>query len=391
VETAGAVVIGGGVMGTSVAYHLARRRMGRVVLLEKSTICSGSSGKSSAIVRTHYTTRPTARMALLARRILERFPEEVGAESGFVRTGMLVFGSPESRDTMARTVEMNRGLGIETGFVTPEEARRIHPSLLPPEGAPIVFEPRSGYASPHEIATGYARRFTESGGEVRQGTPAIGIEVGGGRVRSVRTDRGAIATAHVVIAAGPWAARVGRLAGIDLPVVACRESIVTLRPPGGFPPSLPVVADLIHEVYLRPETGDLILLGNLRDADARPGDPDDYEDRPGLAYSAELVDRLSRLMPAAAEAEIVGGWAGMYEVSPDWNPIMGTAAEVAGLHYCVGFSGHGFKLSPIVGVLMAEQILDGRASTLDITPYRLERFAEKQELRTGYPGAGVVA
>jgi sarcosine oxidase subunit beta len=150
-----------------------------------------------------------------------------------------------------------------------------------------------------------------------------------------------------------------------------------------------VTADLIHEVYLRPETGGLILVGNTRDALA-PGDPDAYEDRPSAGGTTELLTRLEGLMPAVASAAITGGWSGMYEVSPDWNPIMGTAAGVAGLHYAVGFSGHGFKLSPVVGLLMAEQVAEGRARTLDITPYRLERFAEGKALRVAYQGAGVI-
>jgi sarcosine oxidase subunit beta len=379
-------------MGTSIAFNLARRRFGRILLLDKNTICSGTSAKSSAIVRTHYTTRPTAHMALLARRIFERFREEVGGgESGFVKTGKLFIGEPEHADRVASTVRMNQELGIETGFVSPEEARRIEPLLAFPPGAPVVYEPCSGYASPHDVASSYARRFVELGGEIRQGRPVTGIDIGAGRVRAVRTDRGPIATPHVVIAAGPWADQVGQLAGVHLPVKPSRQSIVTLRPKFEFGNSHPVVADLVHGVYFRPETGNLILLGNTRHGDDRPGDPDHYEDRPDPAEAVDLVERLSRLMPLAAEAEIVGGWSGMYEISPDWNPIIGTAPATTGLHYAVGFSGHGFKLSPIVGVLVAELVADGKASTLDITPYRLERFREGRELRIGYRHAGVIA
>jgi glycine/D-amino acid oxidase-like deaminating enzyme len=239
------------------------------------------------------------------------------------------------------------------------------------------------------VASSFARRFTELGGELRQSTAATAIATQGGRVRSVRTPREEIATGHVVIAAGPWARPVGRLAGLDLPVTPSRESIVTLRPTFDWSPVHPVTGDLVNEVYLRPETGGLILVGNTRDTIV-PGDPDAYEDRPSAEHTTEVLTRLARLMPETATAAITGGWSGMYEVSPDWNPIMGTAAAVAGLHYAVGFSGHGFKLSPMVGVLMAEQVLDGRARTIDITPYRVERFAEGRELRVAYQGAGVM-
>jgi glycine/D-amino acid oxidase-like deaminating enzyme len=390
-ETADAVVIGGGVMGTSVAFHLVRRRFGRVVLLEQHTVCSGTSAKSSAIVRTHYTNPTTAAMALLARRVFERWGEEVGGECGFVQVGMLVAAPAASRPTVERTVAMNQGLGIETGLVSPDDVRALSPLLSLAEDAVVVWEPRSGYGSPHEVAGSFARRFGELGGDLRQSTPATGIEVRNGRVEAVRTPRGDIAAAHVVLAPGPWAARAGRLAGLDLPVTASRESIVTLRPaPGtGFHPRHPVVADLIHEIYLRPETGGLLLLGNTRDT-LEPGDPDRYEDHPPADDVADLAARLSALMPVAADAAITGGWSGMYEVSPDWNPIMGTAGSVAGLHYAVGFSGHGFKLSPVVGLLMAEQVAEGRARTLDISPYRLERFAAGQTLRPAYTGAGVI-
>jgi glycine/D-amino acid oxidase-like deaminating enzyme len=328
-------------------------------------------------------------MALLARGIFERWADEVGGEAGFVRTGMLFVGPPASRDRVERTLRMNQEIGIEASLVGPDEVRRISPHLRILEGAAVVWEPRSGYASPHEVASSFARRLTELGGQARQSTPVTGIDVRGGRVRAVRTPRGEIATDHVVIAAGPWARPVGRLAGLDLPVTPSRESIVTLRPAFDWSPVHPVTGDLVNEVYLRPETGGLILVGNTRDTIV-PGDPDAYEDRPGADDTTDLLTRLARLMPGAATAAITGGWSGMYEVSPDWNPIMGTAADVSGLHYAVGFSGHGFKLSPVVGILMAEQILDGRARTVDITPYRLERFAEGQALRVAYQGAGVM-
>jgi sarcosine oxidase, subunit beta len=388
-DTADAVVIGGGVMGTSIAFHLARRRFGRVVLLEQNTICSGTSAKSSAIVRTHYTTRSTAAMALMARQIFENWAEEIGGECGFVRTGMLVIAPAASREPVDATLAMNRALGIEASRVDGRQVRAICPLVRVPEDAVMVWEPLSGYGSPHEVATSFARGFADLGGEVRQSTPATGIDVAGGRVRSVLTARGTIAAAHVVIAAGPWANAVGRLAGLDLPVVASRESVVTLRGAAEADARHPVVIDLLNEVYARPETGGLTLVGNTRDT-LEPGDPDRYEDRPSAAYGAEIVERLARVMPGHADAAITGGWSGMYEVSPDWNPIMGTAAGVAGLHYAVGFSGHGFKLSPVVGQLMAEQVADGKAATLDIAPYRLERFAEGRELRPAYTGAGVV-
>ena len=323
-ESADVVVIGGGVMGTSIAFNLARRRAGRVVLLEKATVCSGTSAKSSAIVRTHYTTRPTAQMALLARGIFERWADEVGGESGFVRTGMLFVGPPESRDRVERTLRMNQEVGIEASLIGPDDVRQISPHLRIPEGAAVVWEPRSGYGSPHEVASSFARRFTELGGELRQATPVTRIDTHGGRVRAVGTPAGEIATDHVVIAAGPWARPVGRLAGLELPVTPSRESIVTLRPTFDWSPLHPVSTDLANEVYLRPETGGLILVGSTRDS-VVPGDPDAYEDRPGTDHTAEVVSRLARFMPEAASAAITGGWSGMYEVSPDWNPIMGTA------------------------------------------------------------------
>jgi glycine/D-amino acid oxidase-like deaminating enzyme len=388
-ETADVVIIGGGVMGTSIGFNLARRRAGRIVLLEKNTICSGTSAKSSAIVRTHYTTPTTAAMALMARRIFERWGDEVGGESGFVRTGMLFIGPAGRREAVLRTLAMNQSLGIEASLIGPDEVRRISPHLAVPEDAAVVWEPRSGYGSPHDVAASFARRLTELGGEIRQDTPVTAIDVQGGRVRSVRTPRGEIAAGHVVIAAGPWARPVGRLAGLDLPVTPSRESIVTLRPTFDWSPTHPVTGDLVNEVYLRPETGGLILVGNTQDTIV-PGNPDAYEDRPPADETTELVTRLARLIPEAATAAITGGWCGMYEVSPDWNPMMGTAAGVAGLHYAAGFSGHGFKLSPVVGILMAEQVTEGRARTIDITPYRLERFAEGKELRVAYQGAGVM-
>jgi glycine/D-amino acid oxidase-like deaminating enzyme len=388
-ETVDVVIIGGGVMGTSIGFNLARKRAGRILLLEKNTICSGTSAKSSAIVRTHYTTPTTAAMALMARRIFERWEEEVGGDSGFVRTGMLFIGPASRREAVLRTLAMNQSLGIEASLIGADEVKRISPHLVVPEDAAVVWEPRSGYGSPHDVAASFARRLTDLGGEIRQGTPVTAIDVQGGRVRGVQTPRGTIAAGHVVIAAGPWARPVGRLAGLDLPVTPSRESIVTVRPTFDWSPTHPVTGDLVNELYMRPETGGLILIGNTQDTIV-PGDPDAYEDRPPADERTELVSRLARLIPDTATAPITGGWCGMYEVSPDWNPMMGTASGVAGLHYAAGFSGHGFKLSPVVGILMAEQVTEGRARTIDITPYRLERFAEGKELRVAYQGAGVM-
>jgi len=290
-----------------------------------------------------------------------------------------------------QTVAMNRNLGIETDVIDHNGVVALSSLLSVPDDAVIVWEPYSGYGSPHEVVTSLAQRFVELGGKVRQSMPVTGFDISGGRLRAVQTAQGAIATAHAVIAAGPWASQVGRLAGMDLPVVASRESIITLRPSTRttFPPGHPVVADLVNEVYLRPETGNLILLGNTRDT-VTAGDPDRYADRPDADYVTDVMLRLTRLMPTAAEAAIIGGWSGMYEVSPDWNPIMGSSATIAGLHYAVGFSGHGFKLAPVVGLLMSEQVAEGRSRTLDISPYRLERFAEGRELRPAYTGAGVI-
>jgi sarcosine oxidase subunit beta len=302
---------------------------------------------------------------------------------------MLFIAPAESRDSMERTLAMNQALGIEATMVAPAEVRRISPNLEVPEDVAAVWEPRSGYASPHDVAASFARRFVGLGGELLQETPVTAIEVWGGRVRGVRTPGGAIAAAHVVIAAGLWAGPVGRLAGLELPVTASVEPIVTIRPPYAWPSHHPVVADLVNEVYLRPETGGLMLVGNTRDTIV-PGDPDACPNRPSGDETLELLTRLARLVPKAASAPVTGGWCGMYEVSPDWNPIMGSAREVAGLHYAVGFSGHGFKLSPAVGILMAEQVMEGRARTIDIAPYRLERFGEGQELRVAYRGAGVI-
>src|SRR5262249_3278073 len=230
-ERADVVVIGGGVMGTSIAFHLARRRVGRVILLEKNTICSGTSAKSSAIVRTHYTTPTTAAMALMARRIFEHWADEVGGESGFVKTGMLVIGPPAARETVERTLAMNRGLGIEASLIDAGEVRRLGPQLRVPEDAAVVYEPHSGYGNPHDVASSFARRFTELGGDLRQSTPAVGIDVSGGRVWSVTTPRDTIATAQVVIAAGPWAPPGGPLAGLRPPVPPSPQTLPTPPPP----------------------------------------------------------------------------------------------------------------------------------------------------------------
>ncbi len=369
-KTADVVIIGGGVMGTSIAYHLARRGCTKVVLLEREPVFgAGATGACAGGIRHQFSTSVNIELSKHSIQMLERFPEEMGQEIDLNFCGYLFLLDNEAdMAAFRRNVALQHRHGVETQLLPPEEIARLVPQVNLEGIIGGTFYARDGLADPAGVVTGYVTNARRLGAWLFTRTPAIDIRVEGGRVRGVRTPRGEIETPVVVIAAGPWSAQVGRMAGIELPVLPIRRQIAVTRPLPGIARDFPFVIDFSHSLYFHYESGGI--LTGMSNPNEKPGFDTRVDPEWRLVHFEHAVHRL----PLLAEAEILTEWAGLYEVTPDDQPILGWLPQVEGLVACTGFSGHGFMHGPICGLLMAEEILDGRAHTVDIEPLRWQRF-----------------
>ncbi len=384
------VIIGGGVIGCSVAYNLAALGAKNVVLLERKAVCSGGTARSCAIVRTHYSIRANLVHAAESLKIFREFPEIVGGESSFQRTGYLILGPEEHRPHMEAVFQAQNEYGIDTATLTPDQAREIHPLLAFEDVGVIGYDSMAGYCDPHLTTTTYARRARELGVTVCTETPVTGMRLNGG-MKSVETPSADFNTPFVIIAAGPWTNSIGAMIGLEFPYVVSKHKVVTLRAAGHpYHPDWPIVKDMMTDdkIYFRPETGGVVLVGT-GDHGEPVADPDWQDDRVDLDHVARIGRLISRRMPAFHDAEYTAGWTGPYDITPDWNPVIGEVPGYEGLYVAVGFSGHGFKMAPTVGESLAQTVL-GLAPRVSIEAYRLSRFAEGAELRGVY-GIGSIS
>jgi glycine/D-amino acid oxidase-like deaminating enzyme len=376
IDTADVVVIGGGCTGTSIAWQLASQGAGRVVLIEKQQIAAGATGRSSAIVRTHYTHPALARMALRALRVFERFGEIVGGNAEFRPAGFLALVPTIDAGALAANVAMHRELGIAAQLVQPSELAEIEPRMARDDIGAAAWEPESGYADPHGTAASYAAAARRRGAELRIGPRAESIGLGPAGVEWVATDAGRIATRTAVVAAGYRSRELLAVIGVDLPLTPVRHDLAIVRRTPEFGASHPVISDRVLGSYYRPEGGELTLIGTTAAHEGHQDSDVERDRAPFLEDTATLVDRFSRRFPGQAQAALRGGYTGVYDCSPDLQPILGPVPGIPGLHVAAGFSGHGFKLSPVVGELIAEQILTGRTTLIDLELFSLARFAE---------------
>lgn len=383
-ETADVVVVGGGCTGASIAFHLAERGVRRVVLLEKGALASGPTGRSTAIVRQHYSNEVTARMALESLRIFQRWGDRVGGSCGFVRTGFLV-GVPEAdRPALEGNVALQQRVGIDARVVDRDELRRLEPQLFTEDLAAAAYEPEAGYCDPVLTTTSLAEAAKTRGVRIVQGCQVTGIRLERGRVAGVETPSGALATPAVVNAAGPWAPSIAAMVGAALPVAPSRHPVCAFRRPPDFGPGPMIYADFVNQFYMRPETGDFCLVGSIDPGDAAHlADPDRYDEGVGLDTIAAFGGRASRRYPALERAFSRGGWAGIYDVTPDWHPILDAIDEVPGFFVAAGFSGHGFKLCPAVGAMVAGLVTEGRRDER-LEFFRAERFRAGRLIRGRY-------
>jgi sarcosine oxidase, subunit beta len=373
-RTADAVIVGGGVTGVSIAFHLAGLGVPRVLVLERKFLGSGGTGRSVGIIRQLYPTRETSEMVLRSLSVFERFGEAVGGEAGFVRTGALIGVSAAMRPTLEQTLALQRGIGIKAEIVDPSNLGRIEPRIDPSGLGAVLWEPGSGYGDPSAVTAGFAGAARQRGATIEQGVEVVAIRRDAGRVVGVDTASGERIDSPVVInAAGLWAPRVARLAGVELPIVIGRHPVFIVSRPAEFGAAHPVYLDLAGGSYVRPETGRLTITGSLTDDEAQhPMDADLLGGEAGFDEAAEVLARTARAIPTLGEARFSRGYAGAFDITPDWMPIL-DESPLRGFWIAAGMSGHGFKLSPAVGEMVAA-LVTGARPPVSPTPFRLGRF-----------------
>lgn len=381
--SADAVIIGGGVIGCAIQYHLAQLGIANTALLERDVLGSGSTGRSQAICRMHYSNPITTKLAWQSLAVFADFDNRVGGHSGFAPTGYLVVVKESDRAGLERNVAMQQELGVATALASRDDVARIAPMITLFDDERAAWEPNSGYADPHQVTTAYAAHSRAAGARILMRTPATGIETAGGRVQAVVAANGLrIATDTAIVAAGPWAKQVLAWAGVDAPLLPVRHQVATVARPVNLIPHHPTVGDISQSFSFRPDGSNLTMMG-YGDDDPEP-DPDLFPQGVDLADTASALERLARRMPGMADSYYRGGWSGLFTTTPDWHPILDAVPGIAGLYCAVGFSGHGFKLSPAIGKAVAELVAEGRARDVDLRPLRFTRFAEGDLLESSY-------
>jgi sarcosine oxidase, subunit beta len=369
-RTASAVIIGGGVVGCSIAYHLARRGQRDVVVLEREAVGSGTTSKAAGGIRSQFPTETEVRFSLEAIGVFERFAEEFGVDIGYRRIGYLfLISDPADLAGYRERMALQRRLGVDVREITPAEARAIVPALRVDDLIAAVWGPTDGMAGPAEVTSGFARRARELGVRIVEGVSVTGIEVAHGAAQGVTTSEGAVSSPLVINAAGPSAARIGRLAGVDVAVQPRRRHIFFTEPFPEIPGPVPLTTDRASGFYFRKEMEQLLL---------SPGDVEDigedFDVPVDRARIDETVEKALHRIPIVEKARIAGGWAGLRPLTPDDHAIIGWAPGVDGFFLAVGFGGHGFQHSPATGRYVSEWLLDGKPS-LDLSLFDPGRFA----------------
>jgi sarcosine oxidase subunit beta len=387
-STADAVIIGGGVMGASIAYHLSETGYTNVVVLERRHLAAEGTGHSGAIVRQHYSQDPVIQMAVRSVQIFEQFEERTGRAGVFNQTGWIKIGSAEMVPEMERLIDRHRTFGVTADLLTIDELVELIPGINPDGIGSALIEHGGGYADPVATTEGLADVARSRGIEIVEGVSATGIEMTGGRVSSVTTsvDNEAIDTEFVVNAAGPWSPVVAGWVGIDLPIEVTREQDLVLETDDESLRPVYPVSDGLDRIYWRRDRGRL-LAGDGHPKENEFVNPDDFKTTHDANFEMEMMAQLKHRIPRFADhARVIGGYASLYDVTPDWHPILGRVDGVDGYINCNGWSGHGFKLGPAVGELIAEEIVNGQASSIDISSLNLDRFEKGALLAGSYAG-----
>ena len=380
-ETAEVIIIGAGVQGASLAFHLAERGV-RALVLEKATVAAGATGRSSGMVRMHYDVEAEARLAWRSHAYFSDWERRVGGESGFTGVGFLQMVPPHELGPLRANVAMQQRVGIATSVVDADEVRRLLPGISIEDDQAAAFEPLSGYADPTQTTTSLMAGAVARGARLVQGCAVHAVRTAQGKVVGVSTSRGDFDAPVVVDAAGAWAGRVAASVGLELPLNVWRHDVAYVQRPPDIPRHIGFI-DFLNAFYSRPE-GESLTLVALEDGNPLQGDPDAPVDAAAVGFIERAAERVVRRLPQFARAGIHSAHSGQDGITPDQHPIIGPAGP-DGFWLDCGFSGTGFKIAPAVGASLAQLIVDGPTANPDLALYRLERFAEGKPIVGEHP------
>ncbi len=375
------IIIGAGVQGASLAFHLAQRGV-KSLVVEKRFIGAGATGRSSGLVRMHYDVRQDAELAWVSFQYFRNWKEMVGGECGFTRTGFVQLVSPADIPALKANVAMHQQLGVPAFLIDAGDLKRLAPCFSADDVELAAYEPESGYAMPSDTASAFMTAARTKGARLVQDCAVTDLIVKGSHVSGVRTTQGEFHAPIVVNAAGAWAGKINEMAGLDVPFNTWRHETMFVKRPPQVGPSHPTVIDFANEMYFRPE-GSLTLVG-LEDGNPLGESPDSDTDHARPGFVERGIDRICRRIPIMENGGLHSAHGGYDGITPDEHPLLG-AAGPDGFYLDCGHSGTGFKTAPAVGLCVTELILDGKARTVDISIFSPQRFAEGKKVKGEHP------
>lgn len=372
-ERAGVVVVGGGVIGTSIAFHLAEAGVPDVVLIERDELGAGSTSKAAGGVRAQFSDALNIQLGARSLRAFADFGARPGQEIDFQQVGYLFLLSRQ-QDVAAfeRSIELQNQLGVPSRLIDPGEAKRLSPPIDTDGLLAAAFSPDDGLATPEAVVQGYAAGARRHGAHLQTACELLDVRLRGEVIQAVVTSKGVVETPALVCAAGAWSRQVGAMVGVDLPVIPYRRQVLVTEPVAGLPQHLPMTIDFASSVYFHREGPGLLMGMSLED------EPPGFNLARDDAWIPRLAEVLARRAPSLVDIGIAGGWAGLYEVTPDHNALIGETPQPARLLYATGFSGHGFLQGPAVGEVVRDLFV-GRKPPVDVAPLAVDRFQQAKD------------
>lgn len=379
--TADIVILGAGVMGASIAFHLAKRKAGKIVVIDKGHVGQGGSGRSSALIRMHYSYPPEVQLALVSLHMFQHWGDAVGCAGDFRKTGFVRIVHPGESDRLKQNVEMQCRLGVNVRLIDRAELKELEPDWSVDEVELAAYEPDSGYGDGAGVANDFLARARDLGVKYLSRTESS-LCIEHGRIRGVGTGQGEISAPIVMAATGPWTRPLFQKANLDLPIETEYHHVAILKKPPDMKGGGCACIDSVTATYFRSDAHDKFLVGDFYGQ--RGADPDNFPQRATDHELEEIIERACHRVPRLENAEVMRGVTGVYDMTPDSRPLLGEMPEVSGLYICAGFSGMGFKISPAIGLVMSELLLDGQGKTVDIGSFCPSRFKEGKPIKAEF-------